>query len=299
VTAFLVLIVCLLLGFAAARFLHVPDGTPAAINFWVLNIALPALVLVQVSRLQFDAALLFPAIAPWFVAIGAAVVFALLGRRLGWSAATIGALTLTCGLGNTAYMGLPMVEAFRGPQALGAAIIADQLGTFLALSTIGVIFAAHYSGRSARPAELVRRVLTFPSFVAVVVAIVVRALGGWPMWCLEVLGRIGETLTPLALFSVGLQFRFGDLAHHVPRVAAGLSWKLLVAPLVIWIAATILRVDHQVAAVAVLQCAMAPMITAGLLAEQHGLDPPLANTIVGIGILTSFVTVPLWNFALG
>jgi malate permease and related proteins len=59
-----------------------------------------------------------------------------------------------------------------------------------------------------------------------------------------------------------------------------------------------LSIDHPVAVVAVLQCAMAPMITAGMLAEQHGLDPPLANTVVGIGILTSLATVPLWNFAL-
>ncbi len=297
-SAFILLIVCLLLGFAAARWLRVPEGTPAAINFWVLNIALPALVLLQVSRLQFDPSLLFPAVAPWFVVIGAAFVFAWLGRRQRWSAGTIGALTLTCGLGNTAFMGLPMIEAFRGPQALGAAIIADQLGSFLALSTIGVVIAARYSGRSAQPRDLIRRVVTFPSFVALVVAVVVRGLGGWPAWSIDVLARLGESLTPLALFSVGLQFRFGDLAHHVPRVAAGLSWKLFLAPLAICLAAAILKIDHAVAAVAILQCAMAPMITAGMLAEQNDLDPPLANTVVGIGILTSLATVPLWSFVL-
>ncbi|HZP12206.1 MAG TPA: AEC family transporter [Nevskiaceae bacterium] len=298
-SAFILLVVCLLLGFAAARWLHVPEGTPAAINFWVLDIALPALVLLQVSRLQFDPSLLFPALAPWFVVIGALLVFAWLGRRRRWSAGTIGALTLTCGLGNTAFMGLPMVEAFRGPQALGAAIIADQLGTFLALSTLGVAIAAHYSGRSTQPRELIRRVVTFPPFVALVVAVLVRALGGWPAWCVDVLARIGGSLTPLALFSVGLQFRFGDLAHHVPRVAAGLSWKLFVAPLAVCVAAAVLKIDHAVASVAILQCAMAPMVSAGMLAEQHELDPPLANTVVGIGILTSLATVPLWSFVLG
>ena len=56
-----------------------------------------------------------------------------------------------------------------------------------------------------------------------------------------------------------------------------------------------LRVPGPVFAVTVLQCAMAPMITAGILAEQHGLNPPLANTIVGVGILLSLATVPLWN----
>src|SRR5262249_34961473 len=137
-----------------------------------------------------------------------------------------------------------------------------------------------------------------PPFIALAVGLVVRAIGGWPGWCAEVLTRLGDTLTPLALFSVGLQFRFGDLAHHAPRVAAGLSWKLLLAPLLVLVTAQLLGHHGLVATVAVLQCAMAPMISAGILAEQHGLDPPLANTTVGIGILVSLLSVPVWNVLL-
>lgn len=297
-TPLILLCVCLALGFAAARLLRVPPGTPAAINFWLLNFALPALILVQVPRLHFDSTLLFPAIGPWVVMLGAMVFFPFVGRRAGWSRGTIGALVLTCGLGNTVYLGLPLIEALRGHEALGAAIIADQLGSFLALSTLGVVVAARYSGTHAHAGELVRRVLTFPSFIAVVIAVVVRASGGWPPWCEDVLSRIGNTLTPLALFSVGLQFRFGDIAHHLPRVAAGLSWKLVLAPLVIAIAAWTLGLHGLAPTVTILQCAMAPMVTAGIMAEQHKLDPPLANTVVGIGILVSLVSVPLWNVLL-
>ncbi len=297
-SAFALVCICLALGMLVARWTKMPSGAPAAINFWVLNVALPALVLVQVPRLQLDASLLFAALAPWSVFLGSAVLFALLGRRLGWTAGTIGALTLTCGLGNTAYLGIPLVEALRGRQALGPAIIADQMGSFLALSTVGVAAAAYYSGTTAKASDLARRVLLFPSFVALVVAVLVRAAGGWPAWCVDVLSRIGDTLTPLALFSVGLQFRFGDLAHHAPRVAAGLSWKLLLAPLLVCALGWLFRVHGLVLTVAVLQCAMAPMITAGILAEQHGLNPPLANAVVGIGILLSLATVPIWNVLL-
>jgi predicted permease len=295
VSAFILLCVCLALGMIVARLAQLPSGAAAAINFWVLNIALPALVLVQVPRLQFEGALLFAALAPWTVFAGAAGLFAWLGKARGWDAGTIGALTLTCGLGNTAYVGLPMVEALRGPPALGPAIIADQMGSFLALSTVGVAAAAYYSGTKAKPGELARRVLLFPAFLALVAAILVRAVGGWPPWCVQVLSRIGDTLTPLALFSVGLQFRFGDLTHHAPRVAAGLSWKLLLAPLLVCLLGLACGAQGLVLSAAVLQCAMAPMITAGILAEQHGLNPPLANTLVGVGTLLSLATVPLWN----
>jgi malate permease and related proteins len=51
--------------------------------------------------------------------------------------------------------------------------------------------------------------------------------------------------------------------------------------------------------ISVLQAAMAPMISAAILADQHNLDPPLANSVLGAGILLSLATVPLWHFALG
>jgi malate permease and related proteins len=53
-----------------------------------------------------------------------------------------------------------------------------------------------------------------------------------------------------------------------------------------------------VLAIGVLQAAMGPMITAAILADQNRLDPPLANTVLGAGILLSLLTVPLINYLL-
>jgi len=46
--------------------------------------------------------------------------------------------------------------------------------------------------------------------------------------------------------------------------------------------------------VTLFEAAMPPMITAGIVAEQYGLEPGLANMLVAGGILLSFVTLPLW-----
>jgi malate permease and related proteins len=50
-----------------------------------------------------------------------------------------------------------------------------------------------------------------------------------------------------------------------------------------------------VMSIGVLQAAMAPMISAAILADQHRLEPQLANTVLGAGILLSLLTVPAWN----
>lgn len=280
-TAILLLALSLLAGVAMARNPRLPAGTPAAVNFWVLEVALPALVLEEIPKLTFSSDLLFPALAPWLVFVGALLIFPLLGRAFGWSRGSVGALILTCGLGNTAFMGLAMIEALRGPEALGAAVIADQVGSFGALSIGGVIVAAVWSGVAPHPIDITRRLFSFAPFLALLLALVLRQIGPLPEALLMVLHRLAQTLTPLALFSVGLQLRLRGFGNHLPKLAAGLAWKLALAPLVVAVVAFALRVHPDVAAVGILQCAMAPMITAGILAEQHGLDPPLANLVVG------------------
>jgi len=40
------------------------------------------------------------------------------------------------------------------------------------------------------------------------------------------------------------------------------------------------------------------MITAGIVAIDHDLDPPLVTMLLGIGIPLSFVTLPVWEMVL-
>lgn len=297
--AFALLLLCLGLGVVLGRSGQLPRQAPQAFNAWILKVALPALVLVQIPRLQFDWALLFPILAPWFVILGAWLLFAGLGRWLGWDRALIGCLVMVCGFGNTAFLGLPMIQALQGPAALPSAVIADQMGSFLALSSVGIVVAAAYGGRSLQLADLARRVLLFPPFLALVLAFVVAALGSWPAAVESVLQRLADTLAPLALFSVGLQFRAGALRADWQASALGLSWKLLLAPLILWGVAFGTGLSGPTVTVGLLQAAMAPMITAGIIAGEHGLRPALASALVSAGILLSFLSVPLWSYALG
>jgi predicted permease len=294
VSAFILLLLCPLLGYLFARFHWMPPGSTAALNAWVLRVALPALVLVQIPHVRLDPAMLFPALAPWGVMIGAMVLMPIAARVLGWSRGTTGALVLTCGLGNTAFVGLPMISALVGAEGLPSALIADQLGSFLALSSLGVTTAAIYAGRRPRVREIALRVLRFPPFGALIIAFVARALGGWPDALETVLHQLASTLTPLALFAVGLQFKLGALRDAALPMTVGLLWKLVMAPSVVLGLSFFHGVSGIPVQIAILQAAMAPMITAGILAQDHQLDPLLATLTVSVGIALSFVSVPLW-----
>lgn len=298
-TPILLLLVCLTLGVLVARFAHPPMGLPQGLNWWVINLALPALVLELIPRLHFDPHLWFLVVTQWLVFIGAAALFHMLGTALGWSRARIGCMILMTGLGNTSFVGFPMLEALRGREGLALGVVADQLGCFVALSVGGVLVSAIYSGKQPKPREIIRRVVLFPPFLALVAGVIVGMLGGWPGPAEEVLHRVGQTLVPLALFSVGLRLKLQFGGGQAAPLAMALCCKLAIAPLLMLGLGWATGVTGLVLTIGVLQAAMAPMISAAILCDQHHLDSPLANTILGSGILLSLVTVPLWSYMLG
>ena len=298
-SALLLLFVCLVLGALVARFARPPAGIVQGLNWWVLNVALPALVLAMIPRVQFDRHTWFPVATMWVTFFGAWALFASLGRAMHWPRARVGALTLVCGLGNTSFMGYPMVEAMHGKPGLALAVVADQLGCFPLLAAGGIVVASLYSGRRPSAALVVRRIVTFPAFIALLIGIVAGVVGSWPAVLDHLFLQLGQTLTPLALFSVGLQFKLHLQRDQVGALSAGLGWKLLLAPLAGWALGRALGVDGLTLSVGVLQAAMAPMISAAILADQYELEPRLANTVLGAGIVLSLATVPLANLLMG
>ena len=298
-SAMLLLFVCLILGTVVARFAQPPAGIVQGINWWVLNVALPALVLELIPKVKFDPQLWFPVAAMWLTFGGAWLLFGLLGPRLGWSRQRTGALILVCGLGNTSFMGYPLMQALHGQPGLTLAVVADQLGAFPILASAGIVVASLYAGRKPEPALILRRIATFPAFIALIVGIVAGVCGGWPELLNGVFAPIGATLTPLALFSVGLQFKFHPGNRQLAAAGWGLGWKLLLAPLLCWAMGVTAGVGGLVLTVGVLQAAMAPMVSAAILADEYELEPTLANTVLGAGIVLSLLSIPLGNLWLG
>ena len=292
------LAVAFLVGMLLRKTGRFPDSTPIALNGFVIHVSLPALTLLHVHRLQLDRSLVLTALMPWLFFFAAWGFYRLAGRALSLPARTVGALILVTGLGNTSFVGLPMIEAWFGKEWIGVGVVADQLGSFLALSTAGILTATAYSSGRATPRELARRILLFPPFQALVLALLLRPVT-YPDAMVSVLQKLGDTLTPLALASVGFQLRL-KVAHGVLRpLSLGLLFKLLLGPAVIYgLYVLLLGATGRVIGVTVFEAAMAPMITAGIIAIDHDLDPPLVTLLLGVGIPLSFLTLAGWFWVL-
>jgi predicted permease len=171
----------------------------------------------------------------------------------------------------------------------------------MVLSTLGIIVAVIYSSGqtdSVCASSVIRKVVTFAPFQALLLALILRPIE-FPAGFEELLSRLGSTLAPLALVSVGYQLRLGDLKGRISALTLGLLFKLVVGPILItFVLVKLLGTTGQMTQVTIFEAAMAPQIGASIVAIEHKLDPPLVTLMVGIGIPLSFLTLPLWWYVL-
>ena len=297
---YLLLGACFLLGILLRRSGRLPDNAAASLNGFVVHISLPALTLSYVHGLKLDTSLILPALMAWVLFGIGCGFFWLAARALGFSRATTGGLMLTGGLANTSFIGLPMIETFYGPQFLGLGILIDQVGSYFVLSTLGILVASLYSSdRSVNPRAVIRKIALFAPFQAFVLALLLIPFE-YPIWLDDLLKRLGATLIPIALVSVGYQLHLSHVRGKASALAVGLLFKLALGPaLILLLFAGVLGSGGPVLRVTVFEAAMAPMIGASIVAMDHELDPPLLTLMVGVGIPLSFLTLPAWWYLLG
>jgi len=292
---YVLLVACFVLGMVLRRSGRLPDNAPSALNGFVVNVSLPALTLTTVHSLKLDVHLVYAGLMAW-VMFGIGVAFFwLLARLLQLPRATTGALMLTGSLANTSFIGLPMIESWYGPEHMGIGIVADQFGSYFVLSTLGVVLAGVYSTGSRFNAKAVtKKILSFAPFVSMLLALALIPVA-YPEWLETLLKRLGGTLVPLALVSVGYQLRLSAIRGRVGLLGLGLGFKLLIGPLLILLLyAGLLGLRGPILQVTVFEAAMGPMIGAAIVAMDHDLDPSLTTLMVGVGIPLSFLTLPGW-----
>ncbi len=281
------------LGMLFRRLKAFPADSAQVLNMFALYVSLPALILLKVPQLSFSREVLVAAVVPWGMLLLSVVLVLVAARTFGWSRSTTGVLLLVVPVGNTSFMGVPMVQAFFGAAGIPFLIIYDQIGTMLIFGSYGSLILALYGkeGSLNLPA-VARRVLLFPPTVALAAGLVLR---GWPYpdRVVAALQDLAGTLTPLVMTAIGLQLRWRLQRSVLAPLGFGLGVKLCLAPLAALVVCRLLGLHGMATDIAIFEAAMPPMVTAGALAVVAGMEAELAVALVGLGIIFSFGTLPL------
>lgn len=294
-----VVLACFAVGLALQRLAPPSRRLIGPLDHAVISVTLPALILAKLPDLELGADIVVPVAAAWGAGALAVLVVLLAARRFAWSRPTTGALLLVTPLGNTTFLGLAMVEALLGREALARALAFDQLGSFFGLAVYGSVIAAHWGHGEGGWRPVLGRLLRFPPFFAVVASFGLRALDV-PTWVDDALGDVGQLVGPIAMLAVGLRFRLAMTEHGRQAAIWCLGIKMGLMPLAVLGVATVAGgLDDPAWTASVLEAGMPPMVTAGVVAAQAELDGELAATVVGVGLLLALVTVPALSLLVG
>lgn len=296
--AFALMLAMLALGMAFARLRVLPGNAAETLNRVVLYVCLPAAILIHVPRLRFDLSLVGLVLVPWALAAATWLALRLLAPRLQLRRDEHAVLLLCTMLGNTSFIGYPMVQALLGAQALPYAVVYDQFGTFVMLSTLGLVVLARFGGEHPPTRrEIALRIARFPPMWALAFGLTLMPEQP-PAWIASALERLAGVLLLLVMLAVGLTIQLRLPRDEIAPLATGLLLKLALLPALSLALALGVGLRGDVLQVAVLESAMPPMITAAALAISHRLAPRLAAALVGYGIVLSLATLPAWTYLL-
>jgi predicted permease len=278
----------------------VPENFHASLNAFVINISLSAFSLHYISKIELNSSVIYPISVSWIGIFLAIAFFVILGKIFHWKYSVIGALIMCAGFSNTSFVGIPVIQALYGENGLKTLMLVDQ-PNFIALSTVGILVSNFYSGSKDSLAKHLLKVFKFPPFIAFMVALLFNLFSvEIPKDLDEVFLKLGATTVPLSLVSVGSQMHWKKIDKEEGlHLFLGLLFKLILFPLVILVMYKfIFHKNSEMIDICIMEAAMAPMITAAIIASAHQLDPKLCNLMIAVGIPISFISLAFWHYIL-
>jgi malate permease and related proteins len=287
------LFTCLLLGAFLRWRRLVPSEATLWLNRVLIWVFIPALTLLHLPETYIDGRYWWPVLVPWLVFGVGWAFFVYMARRENWPRQSLGAIVLTGGISSVSFVGFPVFELLYGPAGLAMGILMSQAGTFLVVSTVGVGLAAWYGADYPSVRSMLRGIIRFPPFIALLTALVLNSLGYQHIPLIKtILTWISIPFSAVALLSVGLQLGGDGLTAQRHELTVGLVYKLLLAPALVWLACWLLGAPSgTVTGVCVLGSALGPMNTAAIVVSRYRLDAPLASRMVAVGIPLSLPLV--------
>lgn len=267
-------------------------------NQLVLYLFLPALVFRSLHHAELNWPLLAMPLLGWTgVAAGLAAGVIVIRLRK-FPPELSGAFLLAGSLGNTTYLGYPIVRALFGESHLALAIFYDLLGPKLASNTLGVIVAGSSAGKAVSTAGTVRQVASLPVLWALVLGLACRGVP-IPAPIDRLLDQIGQLTVPVSMVTMGLALRLRHWRYHWRLALVAVGIKLVLVPLAVWGAALALGVPPDFLQTAVIESAMPTMFYSLNLVLFFGLDTPFILNAIALSSVLCAASLPLWAWLLG
>lgn len=279
-------------GFFMRRYRLVKEDWVPILNSFVYYVSLPAVILISFWQISWQRILPLLGInVLGMLAFAAILIFALYFAKI--SPKTKSALFMAALVGNTIYMGFPIIGNALGRESTDAVVGAAtlQLVLGLVLSVMAVEFWV-VKARSFRVYAL--DFLKNPLIISLAAGILlsfVKQTGTAVEIIQKPISMLGATASPLALFALGAFMHGKFIRTHLGLSLMSSTIKLLFFPLFMMPLAWVFYRPVDDVVVTLLVSSMPVAATAFVIAEKYRLDEKLIANAILISTLISIFTI--------
>jgi predicted permease len=295
------LFLVIFVGMVVSRNKAVNDQWLEILNNYALWIGFPALILVALSRLEWDMQL-YGSLIGWN---SARIVFSMLlvfpvSALLKLKNNTRRTLFLAVSYGNVAYLGIPVLRSAFGDHILPEATMISSVYVFL-MFTLGIFLVEYFGDHKVHLRELFVRLVTNPLLIAVFIGLIIAVNHlKLPVIVMSGLDIFASSVTAVVLFSIGLfmgKQPVGKLRDWLPVLIFS-GAILFVLPFLFLL---IVRqfTDLSFSRTWILEAAMPMGLTAYALCHKYKLNTEFASRAVVLSTLLALLSLPFWLAFLG
>lgn len=296
------LIGLVLLGFILGS--KLPKQVPTYLGQFLFWIGVPISIVAFLRGADLSGAIWIAPIFAWLAILlgaGLAWTWINLAGEMGrcatddsfWSKPTQGSFLLAAMVGNTGYIGYPVILALVGTKYFGWALFYDLLGTTLGAYGLGVVVAAGFGKGFQSHWQLTKAILINPALWSLGFGLLCRQLPLPKLAQLSLQG-LGWTIVSLSLVLIGMRLQQLNSWHNLPRASIGLVIKMLLVPFILGSSLSLFGITGAPRLVIVLQMAMPPAFATLVIAEAYNLDRDLAVTSLAVGSTGFLLILPIW-----
>jgi len=292
-----VLFILMALGFVLGKTKILTQDGNKILTKIVLFFALPATILSSILHSTLDVTL-----GTILYTLGMSVItYALLViisypfiRLMGGNKANRGLYSASIMLGNSAFMGIPVVLAIFGVAGTFLAALHNIMFNLLAFS-FGIMMI------SRKVSKFDPRMLLNPILLITVLLTPIAIFEiSFPPIVTQSITTLGEMTTPAAMFIIGSTLAF------IPLKSISAQWrvipitilKLVVVPVVVWFILRLFITDELLLGVLVVLSSMPTAVAVSMISIEYDGDEQTASAIVFLTTILSAITVPAIVFFL-
>ena len=286
------------LGYLVGAFRWLDSGAVRGLSLYVFNIAIPLLLFKAMSTVTLPVQMPWAYVLGFFAcALGSLLtVFWLMRRASGRPTGEVGVFAFGCSYGNFIPLGIPLVMTAFGEAATVPLflLVAFQAPIFFAPMIVIQESAKQRDHRVPMGWPVFKSIVANQYLLGIGLGAAVNLSGlSLPGPVSEIIGLIGQSAVPCALFALGGALSFYAVEGVLSRALAVVAVKNLLLPLLVWWVSHWLGLPPVWQAVMVVMAALPVGINTYLFAERYECGQALAGTAVVLSTAVSVVTLSI------